>query len=354
MRPSEMKNCLKIGSSGGRVLSYNKLMKLRVIFLGTPEFAIPSLKALLADHDIDVVGVMTQPDRPAGRGHKLTPPPVKVLAEEYGLQVRQPARLRKEPEMIDWLKAHQPDYLVTAAFGQILPQTVLDIPKYGTVNVHASLLPRYRGANPVQWSIINGDAKTGVTTMFTELAVDSGPMLLQAETAIDPNENALALTQRLAQLGAEILPKSLHQFASGDLKSVAQDVSQVTHASKLTKEDAFIDWSMPAQTIHDKIRGQQPWPGAVTQIGEIQLKVIQTRSPQTGLVTQSVQKSGRPGDILAILDEGLVVQTGSGPLLLEMIQPPGKPKMAARDWANGALRQIPEQRFTTLVQGETG
>jgi methionyl-tRNA formyltransferase len=289
---------------------------------------------------------MTQPDRPSGRGQKLTPPPVKTLALENGLPVRQPERLRKEPEMIEWLKGLAPDFLVTAAFGQILSQEVLDIPKYGTVNVHASLLPKYRGPNPIQWAILNNDPQTGVTLMLTELGVDTGPMLCHAATEIDPNEDAATLTHRLSELGAEILPQTLHQFASGELKPVFQDETQVSHSPKLQKEDAEIDWFQPAETIHNKIRGQQPWPGAVTQMADQTIKLYQSRSPVTWKPTTYFRKSAPPGEILEIIPEGVVVQTGTGPLLLEVLQSPGKPKTSAKDWANGVRSQRIELKFT--------
>lgn len=325
---------------------------LRVIFLGTPAFAVPSLNALLADAAIDVLGVMTQPDRPSGRGQKLTPPPVKVLALEAGLPVCQPTRLRKEPEMIAWLRDQNPDYLVTAAFGQILPQEVLDIPRLGTVNVHASLLPHYRGANPVQWAILNNQTETGITTMLTALEVDAGPMLLQARTPIQPNEDAASLTERLAQLGAEILPQSLHGLAAGEIVPQVQDATQATHAPKLDKDAAWIDWAQPALAIHNKIRGQQPWPGATTMLGDQILKLRQSRHPQTWPDSEHFMKPGSPGEILGIIKEGIVLQTGTGPLLVESLQPPGKPKMAARDWANGALQQVTHPQFQSKTPME--
>ncbi len=320
-------------------------MTLRVVFLGTPAFAAPSLQALLADNGMQVLGVMTQPDRPAGRGQKLTPPPVKVLAESHGLDVRQPVRLRKEPDMIDWLRQQQPDFLVTAAFGQILPQEVLDIPKHGTVNVHASLLPHYRGANPVQWAILNGDAKTGVTTMLTSLGVDEGPMLLKIETDIDPDETAADLVTRLAVLGASILPGTLKEYASGRLKATEQDASQATHAPKLDKDAAMIDWHMSAELIHNKIRGQQPWPGAATMIENQIVKIHKSLAPQRWADSKEFMNNGKPGEIIAIIKAGIVVQTGSSPLLIESVQPPGKPKMAARDWANGAIKHDTQPLF---------
>jgi len=290
---------------------------LKIIFLGTPEFALPSLNALLAHPDMDVIGVMTQPDRPAGRGQKLTPSPVKVLALENQIPVMQPERLRKEPEMIAWLHNFAPDFLVTAAFGQILSQAILDIPKHGTVNVHASLLPAYRGPNPVQWAILNGDAKTGVTTMLTDIGIDTGAMLLKAETPIDPDEDALALTHRLAELGGDILPKTLLDYAQGRLTPQPQDETLATHAPKLEKTDASIDWSRPAQVIHNKIRGQQPWPGATAEIFDMLVKILKTR----------------------LSPPGLMVQAQDGPLWIEKLQPPNKPPMSAKDWANGIRKK---------------
>ncbi len=225
---------------------------------------------------------------------------------------------------------------------------MLDIPKYGTVNVHASLLPRYRGANPVQWAIINGDTVAGVTTMFTVLAVDAGPMLLKADTPINLEEDAASLVERLAHLGAGILPESLRRYAAGTLQTQEQDASPMTQAPKLTKEDAWIDWNQPALQIHNRIRGQQPWPGAVSQIGDITLKIHKTRWPEGWADSEKFIKTGQPGEILGTIQEGLVVQTGSGPLLLEVVQPPGKPRMPARDWANGTLKQISRHQFQTL------
>jgi len=322
-------------------------MTLRIIFCGTPEFAVPSLKALLADPEIEVLGVLTQPDRPSGRGQKLTPPPVKVLAEAHHLPVLQPTRLRKEPEVIGWIRDQAPDYLVTAAFGQILSQEVLDIPRLGTVNVHASLLPQYRGPNPIQWAMLNGDAVAGVTTMFTELSVDTGPMLLKAQTDIDPNEDAVHLIGRLSELGAEILPQSLHQYAAGTLTATPQDHEAATHAPKLTREDAWLDWTQSAQVLHNKVRGQQPWPGALAHVGDLEIKVIQTHSPQSlpEGAAEKPQHSGNPGAILNVTPHGIWVQTGDGPLLVQMVQPPGKPKMAARDWANGFFKPDQAKQF---------
>lgn len=321
---------------------------LRVIFCGTPAFALPSLTALMAaNEELVVVGVLTQPDKPSGRGQKVLPPPVKELAEAHGLQVKQPTSLRKEPEIIAWVKDLAPDFLVTAAFGQILSKEVLDIPRFGTVNVHASLLPKYRGPNPVQWAILNGDPEAGVTTMLTEIGVDTGPMLKRTATMIDPNENALSLVSRLATLGANILVPTLTELAVGTLKPQAQPAEMATHAPKLQKHDAVIDWSLPAITLHNKIRGQTPWPGTLTVLEGNTIKIHQSRHPATWPEASQYPQSGKPGTIEAIIHAGLVVQTGLGPLLIEQIQPPGKPVMSPKDWANGALRPHHSYCFET-------
>ena len=313
----------------------------RVIFCGTPQFAVPSLSALLSDDRIEVLGVMTQPDRPSGRGQKLMPSPIKQLALAHNLTVMQPNRLRKEPDMIAWLRDHQPDFIVTAAFGQILSQEVLDIPKWGTVNVHASLLPAYRGANPVQWAILNGDTQTGITTMLTALEVDAGPMLKQATIDIEPNETMGELVERLAAAGGTILVDSLAELAEGRLTPQEQDVSRATHAPKLTKEDAVINWNQPALAIHNRIRGQQPWPGAVTTLPDLAFDLKINASMHPKLINDKTSKrSSTPGMLVDITPEGIWVQAADEPLLITMVQPPNKPKMLARDWANGALRTI--------------
>jgi methionyl-tRNA formyltransferase len=320
-------------------------MTIRVVYLGTPEFAVPPLQAMLQDPEIEVLGVVTQPDRPAGRGKKLVPPEVKVLALEVGLPVYQPEKIRTNPDTLAWLRQLAPDFLVTAAFGQILSQEVLDIPRYCSVNIHASLLPKYRGPNPVQWAIINGDTITGVTIMEVSLGVDEGPMMHKIETPIDPDENADELTQRLAQLGAQILPEALRHVTSGTLKSQPQKPNEATYAPKLSRVDANIDWTQPAQCIHDKVRGQQPWPGAVSYIQGIPLKIVKTRSPKLWQESKDFVKDGKAGAILAIIKSGLVVQTGTGAILVETVQPPGKPKMPARDWANGVQQHMPLIEF---------
>jgi methionyl-tRNA formyltransferase len=246
-----------------------------------------------------------------------------------------------------------PDYLVTAAFGQILPQEVLDIPRYGTVNVHASLLPRYRGPNPVQQAILNGDAVTGVTLMFTELTVDTGPILLQAETPIDPDEDAIQLTARLAHLGARLLPDALSGYAEGRLPPIPQDATLASHAPKRTREDAWIDWNQSAQQIHDQIRGQQPWPGAMSHIAGNDIKLLKSISPQTAPSYQPnpIQSLApkQPGTLLMVSKEGMWIQTGTIPLLIDSVQPAAKPPMSAQSWANGGLKSCGPHHFTSLI-----
>lgn len=322
-------------------------MPLSVVFMGTPEFALPALQSLLDEPDIQVRAVFCQPDRPAGRGQKLTPPPVKQLALTHQLPVYQPTRLRKEPDMIDTLRSFEPDFLVTAAFGQILPQAVLDIPKYGTVNVHASLLPRYRGANPIQWSILNGDPETGVTTMLTVLAVDAGPMLRQISVPIDPMDTTATLTEKVAQAGGQILPSSLKDMASGALSPQEQEDRFATHAPKLEKTDAPIDWTLSASVLHNRIRGCNPWPGAVTMLDDLPLKLHGSLPPDHPAYAALPLKTGHPGEILSVAADGLVIQTGQGPLIVTTLQPPGKPKMPAKDWANGALSKTQTRQLSS-------
>lgn len=313
---------------------------LKVVFMGTPAFALPTLQALINHPEIQVLGVLTQPDRPSGRGQKLQPPPVKELAQQHQLPVFQPERLRKDEAVLAWLQEQQADFFVTAAFGQILPQSVLDMPRFGVVNIHGSLLPKYRGANPVQWSILNNETLMGITTMLTALEVDSGDMLLSRAIEILPNETAGELLERLSILGGDIIVESLQGMASGAIIPEPQNHSEATHAPKLTKEDAVIDWEQPAQVIHNKIRGQNPWPGATMDFtlpsGEVvHLKVHRSLINEFP-VSEFPSKS--PGQFLGADKKGIWMQCADRPLLLAVIQPPGKPKMQAADWANGVLK----------------
>ena len=298
---------------------------MRVVFMGTPEFAVPSLKALL-DAGYGVVGVFTQPDRPVGRGHKLAACPVKKLAVERGVAVYQFERLRNE-EGLACLRALAPDIVVTAAFGQILSQALLDVPKMGTVNVHASLLPAYRGAAPINWCILNGETRTGVTTMLTDAGVDTGAMLLRRETDIGEVETAAELSVRLSQLGAELLIETLKGYIAGEIAPIPQDERLASRQPMLKKEMGLIDWTRSAKEIACQARGLDPWPSAYTDYAGGTLKIYRAR-PAVG--------EGEPGTVLrSSAKEGLFVACGEGALEVLEMQAPGGKRMSARAYLAG-------------------
>ena len=298
---------------------------MRVVFMGTPEFAVPSLKALL-DAGYGVVGVFTQPDRPVGRGHKLAACPVKKLAVERGVPVYQFERLRNE-EGLACLRSLAPDIVVTAAFGQILSQALLDVPKMGTVNVHASLLPAYRGAAPINWCILNGETRTGVTTMLTDAGVDTGAMLLRRETDIGEVETAAELSARLSQLGAELLIETLKGYIAGEIAPTPQDERLASRQPMLKKEMGLIDWTRSAKEIACQARGLDPWPSAYTDCLGGTLKIYRAR-PAMG--------EGEPGTVLrSSAKEGLFVACGEGALEVLEMQAPGGRRMSARAYLAG-------------------
>ena len=298
---------------------------MRIVFMGTPEFAVPSLKALL-DAGYGVVGVFTQPDRPVGRGHKLAACPVKKLAVERGVPVYQFERLRNE-EGLACLRALAPDIVVTAAFGQILSQALLDVPKMGTVNVHASLLPAYRGAAPINWCILNGETRTGVTTMLTDAGVDTGAMLLRRETDIGETETAAELSVRLSQLGAELLIETLKGYIAGEIAPTPQDERLASRQPMLKKEMGLIDWTRSAKEIACQARGLDPWPSAYTDYAGGTLKIYRAR-PAVG--------EGEPGTVLrSSAKEGLFVACGEGALEVLEMQAPGGKRMSARAYLAG-------------------
>ena len=295
--------------------------------MGTPDFAVPSLRALL-ENGYEVVGVFCQPDRPKGRGHKLAACPVKELAQSAGIPVFQPERIKRE-EGVAMLKGCAPDLCVTAAFGQLLSQEILDIPPLGTINVHSSLLPRHRGSAPINWSIIKGDPVTGVTTMFTDKGMDTGDILLMRETPIGPAENAGELTDRLAVMGAQLLIETIRALEAGTLSRIPQDHEAATYEPKMDKELGRIDWSRPAQEIDWLVRGTTPWPGAFTTLGEQTIKVFE-------LAVLDGAASGAPGEIVAAdAKQGLVVSCGDRDVVLTQIQMPGAKRMNARDYLRG-------------------
>lgn len=304
----------------------------KVVFMGTPEFAVPSLDAL-CDAGYDVVGVFTQPDRPAGRGKKLTACPVKQRALERGLQVYQFERIRK-PEGVMQLKALEPDLMITAAFGQILTQEILDIPKRGTVNVHASLLPKHRGAAPINWCIVNGDRETGVTLMLTDAGIDTGDMLVSRTTAIGEMETAGELTERLSGLGAKLLAETLPKYLSGEIVPVKQDESLSSYEPMLKKIMGEIDWTKDAESIACQVRGLNPWPCAYTSMDGGQLKIYLARAVAS-------DAEAEPGTVIVSGPKaGLVVKCGAGALEILEMQAPGAKRMAAKAYLMG--RKIEE------------
>lgn len=298
---------------------------MRIVFMGTPDYAVASLEALVqAGHD--VVGVFTQPDRPKGRGGRMQAPPAKLCAQQHGIPVFQPQRLRADG--IADLRALRPDLCVTAAFGQILSQEALDIPPLGTVNVHASLLPRYRGSAPINWCIIKGESATGVTTMMTDRGIDTGDILLQRSLDILPQETAGELTPRLAQLGAALLVETLAAIQRGDCPRQAQDGQQSSYYPMLDRHMGELDWGKSARELHNLIRGLNPWPAAFTDSPNGRLKLLRAE-PQEG-------QCGTPGRILtADGRRGLLVQTGDGALLVTQLQAQGGRAMDARDYLRG-------------------
>jgi methionyl-tRNA formyltransferase len=297
---------------------------IRTVFMGTPAFAVPTLDVLL-QAGLNLVGVYTQPDRPKGRGQALAAPPVKEMALRHGIPVFQPQKLRA-PEVVEELRALAPDLIVVVAFGQILPRSVLEIPRYGCINVHASLLPKYRGAAPINQAIIDGEIETGITTMLMDVGLDTGPMLLKRALNIGPEETAGELHDRLCTLGGETMAATLQLLLRGELHPQVQDDSQTCYAAMLKKEDGRIDWSQSAQQIHDRIRGLAPWPGTYTELNGEPLKLFLTRV-EAG--------EGEPGTILPPAADAVRIACGNGVLAVRELQLPGKKRLAAADFLRG-------------------
>ncbi len=298
---------------------------MRIVFMGTPDFAVPSLRALReAGHEI--AGCFCQPDRPSGRGKRLTACAVKLQAEAFGIPVFQFERIRNA-EGVEALRSLSPDVAVTAAFGQILSRELLDIPRLGTVNVHASLLPKGRGAAPIQWSIINGEDVTGVTTMLTDEGVDTGDILLQRETPIRPEDTAGTLTERLAQIGGELITETIDLLGRGECPRRKQDHEAATRCPMLKKETGRVRWTAGARAIDCLARGTDPWPGAWTVLDGEVMKIREIRP---------VEGTGKPGTVLrADTAEGLVVACGDGAVRIGQLQMPGARMMDARDYLRG-------------------
>ena len=296
--------------------------------MGTPEFAVPSLKAIADDGRYDVVGVITQPDRPAGRGKKLTACPVKQLALERGLPVYQFERIRR-PEGVEQMKALAPDVVITAAFGQILTQELLDIPRFGTLNVHASLLPKHRGSAPINWCIIQGERQSGVTIMKTDAGMDTGDMLRSVATEIGELETAGELIGRLSVLGAKLLAETLPDYLEGKIEPVPQNPDQATYEPMLDKSMGEIDWTRPASEIACRVRGLNPWPCAFTDMENGRLKLYLARAVEW-------RDSVAPGTVVVSSPkEGLFVRCGEGALEVLELQAPGGKRMAAKAYLMG-------------------
>lgn len=298
---------------------------MRLVFLGTPAFAVPTLEAIVRTGH-EVVAVVSQPDRPRGRGHNAAASPVKQAALSLCLPVYQPERVRR-PEAVEFLRGLSADAMVVVGYGQIIPQVVIDLAPLGIINVHASLLPRYRGAGPIQWAIVRGETRTGVTTMRIDAGLDTGDMLLKAETEIGPEENAIELGARLAVLGADLLVETLDGLRAGAIVPEKQDPAQATLAPLLKKEDGAIEWSQPALAIHNRVRGLQPWPGAQTSFRGLPLHLWRTRCAGVPVPNRP------PGAIVSL--KPLRVACGEGALELLELQLEGRKRISAADFANG-------------------
>ena len=296
---------------------------MRIVFMGTPDFAVPCLQRLLEDGH-EVPAVFTQPDKPVGRHAVLTPPPVKQLALSHGIPVYQPTKMR-DGTVAALLRELAPDCLVVVAYGRILPQEILDVPPRGCVNIHGSLLPRYRGAAPIQWSVIRGETVTGVTSMFMDAGMDTGDIIDTLTTPIGGNETAGELFERLAPLGARLLSTTLAAIADGTVTRRPQNDAEATMAPMLEKAMGRLDLTRPARELHNQVRGMNPWPGAFCTAGGKTLKIHETRV---------AAGSGAPGTLLCA--DPVTVACGEGALQLVTVQPEGKPRMAAEAWLRGA------------------
>ena len=295
--------------------------------MGTPEFAAPSLKTLIAAGE-DVAAVVTQPDKPKGRGKHLSPPPVKELALKYNIPVLQPEKIRDEA-FINIIQKLRPDIIVVIAYGKILPKAILDIPPKGCINVHASLLPKYRGAAPINWAIINGEKETGITTMLMDEGMDTGDILLTERVEIQDNDTTDSVYEKLKDIGANLLIKTISGLKKGMVRPIDQDDSYATYAPMLKKEDGRIDWAIKPEEIRNLIRGMYPWPGAYTRWEGKQLKIFKAQ------VASEERTSEEPGVIIKTSTDGIYVATCAGILLITELQPENKSKMSASEFIKG-------------------
>ena len=300
---------------------------MKILFMGTPLFAVPSLEALVAAGH-QVVGVFSQPDKPKNRGMKLQPTPVKVCAQVHDIPVFQPTRLR-DGAALETIRQLEPDLIVVAAYGRILPQEILDYPRLGCVNVHSSLLPKYRGAAPINWAILNGEQETGVTIMHMAPALDAGDIIAQRATPIDPDETAEALYDRLARLGADLLAETLPRLADGTAPRTPQAEDQATLAPMLSRDLSPMDFTRPAQALHDQVRGLIPWPAATMDLNGVRCKVF-----ATAVLGETTGKA--PGSVIQADKKGLKLACGGGTVLgIQVLQAAGGKRMAAADYLRG-------------------
>jgi methionyl-tRNA formyltransferase len=335
---------------------------MKVVFFGTPQFAVPTLERLLSTSEIEVVAIVTQPDKRRGRGAELTPSPVKTVALAHQLPVWQPRSVKKDAETLDQLRSAQADAFVVVAYGQILSQTILDMPRWGCINAHGSLLPYYRGAAPIQWSLYHGETETGITTMLMDAGMDTGAMLLKATVAIALLDNAIDLSSRLSALAAGLVVETLNGLEQQTLNPIAQNHAQATYAPLIQKADYFLDWSRPAIALHNQVRGF--FPNCIASFRDSALKITAT-VPLLGDRSQlrselpselpselieleplwiDLDQTAAPGTVVGILKtQGAIVQTGKGLLLLREIQLAGKRSQSGSDFVNGARLTIGER-----------
>jgi methionyl-tRNA formyltransferase len=299
---------------------------MRIVFMGTPAFAVPSLEALLKSED-QVVGVVTQPDRPKGRGQEVIPSPVKVVCQREGIPVLQPLKM-KAPEFLEALQKWNPDIIAVTAFGRILPPAILTLPPRGCINVHGSLLPKYRGAGPVQWAIIRGERESGITTMLMDEGMDTGAMLLQERVVIRPEDTSGTLAPRLAEVGGRLLVETLRQLKAGTLTPHPQDHSLATMAPLLKKEDGLIDWALPARDIANRVRGLSPWPGAYTYVNGERWILWQ-------VAVNEESRGGTPGTVTKVTKDRIDVATGDGTIQILEIQPSNSRRMSMAQYLAG-------------------
>jgi len=309
---------------------------MRIVFCGTPEFAVPTLRGLLANSEFAVAAVVTQPDRPRGRGQRVSAAAVKEVAADAGVRIYQPENVKSD-EAHDFFAEIQPDAVVIIAYGQIIPRRLLEIPRLGWMNLHASLLPKYRGAAPIAWAIINGESKTGLTTMRLDPGLDTGPILMQREIAIGSEETAPELAKRMAELGAPLVVESLIKLKRGEIAPIPQDSTQASYAPMLTKEHGRIDWSLTAGEIYNRIRGLAPWPGAFSTFRGRLCQIWGRPSEPVAMAGPARKAIAEDTGTLMVSDAAIEVICGKGTRLrLEAVQIEGRKRVSAREFVNGA------------------